>query len=59
MWEQKESEFTWGFDAEDWNKEDNGIHRLSTWYEVWNHYNRKLPHPGGKEFNQLIEGMKQ
>lgn len=58
MWEQKDTEFIWGFDAEDWNKEDNGIHRLSTWYEVWNHYNRKLPHPGSKEFKQLIEGMK-
>lgn len=57
MWSEKHADFRWDFDAEDWTAEENALYRLDTWYKVWNHYNHKLPHPGSKEFTELMEGM--
>lgn len=58
MWTEQYAEFTWDFNAEDWSAKENERYRLDTWYKVWNHHNKKMPHPDDTDFTTLIEGMK-
>lgn len=49
-----EPEFTWEFDADNWDSPKNKPHRFDTWFNMWNERNEKLPLPGTPEFKRLI-----
>lgn len=56
MFEQSgEPEFEWLFNADKWDDPKNVPYRFDTWYNMWVKHNRKLPLPGTKEFNKLLE----
>lgn len=50
-----EPEFTWNFDAEDWNSEKNEPYRMDTWFDLWCKHNDKLPMPDTKEYLALLK----
>lgn len=50
-----EPEFTWEFDAENWDSPKNHAHRMDTWFDKWSETGQKLPLPGTKEFGAMFK----